>query len=296
MKKLLAIMVVTTLLGSTLFAKSTEGTKELKMYACGITRVAFVKELNKAFTKKFDIKIPLNKKGGVPFVLKGLSDKKVEIGSGCREPFKNDTEKNLWSTQVAWGALGFIVNPKNKVDNISTENIKKVLTGKITNWKELGGEDKPINLIIREGKGSGVGSTAREMLFGDKNYEFSKKAKILKTSGPIRKAVIADPYAFAIDDVTSSQRIKGIKLLKVDGINPTKKNILNKKYKLRRPFFLYLDRKPEHLAKEYIDFALSDEGQAVISKTGTANLDEATGAGDEENLIFQNLKFNIKTK
>jgi phosphate transport system substrate-binding protein len=173
---------------------------------------------------------------------------------------------------------------------------KIVLTGKITNWKELGGEDKPINLIIREGKGSGVGSTAREMLFGDKNYEFSKKAKILKTSGPIRKAVIADPYAFAIDDVTSSQRIKGIKLLKVDGINPTKKNILNKKYKLRRPFFLYLDRKPEHLAKEYIDFALSDEGQAVISKTGTANLDEATGAGDEENLIFQNLKFNIKTK
>ena len=299
MKKLSMVILTTSLLSLALFAKSIESkteASELKMYACGITRVAFVKELNSAFTKKFNIKIPLNEKGGVPFVLKGLSEKKVEIGSGCRKPFNNDTEKSLWSTQVAWGALGFIVNPKNKIDNLSTENIKKILTGKIKNWKEVGGVDKPINLVLRDGKGSGVGSTAREILFGDKNQDFSKEAKRVKSSGPIRKTVIEDIYAFGIDDVTSSQRTEGVKLLKVDGVEATKENILADKYKVRRPFFLYLDKKPEKLAKKYIDFALSEEGQAIISKTGTANLEEATGEGDEENLIFQNLQFNVKTK
>ena len=291
MKKLSAIVLSIAILTTDIVA-----TDELKMYACGITRVAFVKELNKVFSEKFHVKIPLNKKGGVPFVLRGLSEKKVEIGTGCREPFKNKIEKNLWSTQVAWGALGFIVNPKNKIDNLSIDSIKKILTGKITNWKDIGGEDKTINLILRDGKGSGVGSTAREILFGDKNQEFSKKAKRVKSSDFIRKAIITDPYAFGVDDVTSSQRTEGVKLLKVDGVEATKENILANKYKVRRPFFIYLDHKPEKLAKKYIDFALSEEGQKIISKTGTANLEEATGEGDEENLIFQNLQFDVKSK
>jgi len=290
MKKLFTLILTTTLWSSTVNAQ------DLKMYACGITRVSFVKELNKAFSKKFKIKTSLNKKGGVSFVLKGLSQKKIIVGAGCRETFKSKNEKNLWSTQVAWGALGFIVNPKNKIDNLSTEDIKKILTGKITNWKEVGGENKQIHLILRAGKSSGVGSTARKILFHDKNQTFSQQATRVKSSGPIRKAVEKDIYAFAIDDVTSSRRIKNVKLLQVDGVKPTKENILSNNYKVRRAFFLYLGQKPTDLAKKYIDFALSEEGQKVISKTGTANLEEATGKGDEENLIFQNLQFDVKTK
>ena len=270
--------------------------EELKMFACGITRVSFIRELNGAFSKKYNVHIPLNKKGGVPFVLNGLFEKKVTIGAGCRKPFKNKKEKKLWFTQVGWGALGFIVNEKNPIDNITTENIKKVLTGKIKNWKELGGEDKPIKLCLRKGKGSGVGSTAREILFKDKNKNLYKKATFFKSSGPIRKAIIKDIYAFGIDDVTSSKRVKGIKILKVDGISANKSNILSKKYPLRRPFFLYMNQKPNGLTKKYVDFALSKEGQHIISKAGTANLEEATGKNDKMNLIFQKLKFNIKSR
>ena len=290
MKKIFTLLFTTALLSSALNAK------KLKMYACGITRVSFVKELNRAFGKKFNVKTSINKKGGVSFVLKGLSQKKIMVGAGCRETFKTKNEKNLWSTQVAWGALGFIVNPKNKINNLSTSDIKKILTGEITNWKEVGGKNKPINLILRAGKGSGVGSTARKILFNNLTQTFSKKAKRVKSSGPIRKAVAKDIYAFAIDDVTSSRRIKNVKLLNVDGVKPTKENILSNNYKVRRAFFLYLGQKPTKLAKKYIDFALSEEGQKVISKTGTANLEEATGKDDEENLIFQNLQFDVKTK
>ncbi len=276
--------------------KDIDNRKELKMYSCGITRVAFAKELNRAFSKKYGVTIPLNKKGGVPFVLNGLIEKKIEVGSGCRKPFKNKREGKLWFTQVAWGALGFIVNKKNPIDNISTENIKKVLTGKITNWRELGGEDKPIQLYLRRGKDSGVGSSMREILFKDKNKDLYKKAHLVKNSGELRDAILKNPYAFGVDDVMSSSKIKDIKILKVDGVKPTKENILSEKYSLRRPFFLYMNQKPSGLAKRYVDFALSEEGQAVISKAGTANLKEAKGKNDEMNLIFQKLKFNIKSR
>ncbi len=295
MKKLLTISVSITILGSTLFAKSLDN--KLKMYACGVTRVAFMKELNEAFGKKYNIKIEMNKKGGDLFVLSGLHKGEADIGSGCREPLKDiEDEKDIWSTQVAWGALSFIVNPANKIDNISIENIKKILTGEITNWKSLGGEDKPIHLIKRESPKSGIGLTARELLFNNRNQKFYSKAKVVKSSGFIREEVAKDKYAFAIDNVISSKIDKNIKLLKVNGVEPTKENILSHKYQLRQALYFYLNNKPKDLAKKYIDFVLSKEGQAIISKTGTANLEEATGEGDRDNLIFQNLKFNIKTK
>lgn len=276
-------------------AKDTE-IPQLKMYACGITRVAFIKELTKAFEQERNISISLNKKGGVGFVTKGLYDKKIEIGAGCRATFDNDIEKDIWGTQVSWGALGFIVNEKNKIDNISLENIKKILLGKITNWKDLGGEDKPITLYLRDGKKSGVGSTAREMIFHDANTSFSKDAIRVKSSGPIRKGVIADKYAFAIDDVTSSSRTKGVKLIKIDGIAPTKENISQNKYLLRRPFYIYLSKKPTRWARQFLNFALTKKGQAIISKTGTANLAEAMGKNDEKNFMFQKLMFQLKSR
>jgi phosphate transport system substrate-binding protein len=291
MKKLSIIVLATAILSSALNAE------ELKMYACGVTRVAFMKELNEAFEKKFKAKITMNKKGGDLFVLGGLHKKEADIGSGCRDTLKDDkSEKDLWSTQVAWGALSFIVHPKNKVKNISIDNIKKVLTGKIKNWKELGGADKPIHLIIRESPNSGIGRVARESLFKDPKTVFDKDAKKVKSSGFVREAVGADEDSFAIDNIISSSKDKNIKILKVDGVEATKENILSNKYKLRQALYLYLNNKPKDLAKKYIDFALSQEGQKIISKTGTANLEEAIGEGDAENLIFQDLQFGIKAK
>ena len=291
--------IVMGIVSVSLYANSTQGNKipTLKMYSCGITRVAFVHELTKAFEKERNITISLNKKGGVAFVIKGLHNKKVEIGTGCRAPFKDNLiEKDTWGTQVAWGALGFIVNSKNPIDNLSLDNIKKILLGKITNWKEVGGDDAPIKLYLRDGKKSGVGSTTRKIVFHDGNTSFSKNATRVKSSGPIRKGVMENKYAFAIDDVTSSSRTKGVKLLKIDNIAPTKENILNNKYTLRRPFYIYLEKKPTRWAKQFLNFALTKKGQEIISKTGTANLKEANGKNDDKNFMFQKLMFRIKSR
>lgn len=269
---------------------------KLNVYACGITRVSFAKELIRSFEKERNISISLNKKGGVGFVIKGLQNKKIELGVGCRATFKSEKESGIWNTQVAWGALGFIVNEKNRVDNLSLKDIKKILLGEITNWKEVGGDNHLIKLYLREGKKSGVGSTTRKLVFHNANIAFSSKATRVKSSGPIRKVIASEKYAFAIDDVTSASRTKGIKLLKVDGIAPNKKNILSDSYKLRRAFYIYLNDKPSRWARQFLTFSLSSKGQEIISKAGTANLEEANGKNDALNLMFQKLKFQLKSR
>ena len=266
----------------------------LNVLSCGITRVAFVHNLIDSFSKKYGIKIHTNSKGGVGFVLDKLKRKESDISFVCRKAFKEGSEKNLWCVQVAWGALGFIVSPNNKISNLTKEQIKSVLTGKVTNWKELGGDDAPIHLVLRESPKSGVGSTLREILFKDKNYKLNSAYKLVKNSGEIRDSVAKDRYAIAVDDVTSSQRVKSVKLINIDDVKPTKDAIVDGDYKYRRPFFACMAQEHKKLAKLFLNYSMSSGGQKVISLSGTANLAEGKSIDSQNNFILQQLKFRMQ--
>jgi len=289
MKKSVLIGLVSLLLSVPVLSE------DLKINACGVTKVAFMKELNEAFTKKYNVNIVMNKKGGDTFVIKSVASKQAALGTGCREAIDTiNEEKGVESIQVAWGALAFIVNPKNRVDSLSVKQVKDILIGRVTNWKDVGGENKTINLIIRDTIRPGVGLSAREILFKNIDEDFYSKAKKVKNSYNLRDTVAKDPYAFAIDNTISASRYNGIKMLKVDGVEPTKANILSGKYKMRQALYIYMPKNPSKLASTYAKFALSKDGQAVISKTGTANLAEASGKDDEDNYMIQNLLMDLQ--
>ena len=268
--------------------------EELNVFGCGITRVAFTKNAVKDFAKRYGIKVNINSKGGVVYVLDKLFTKESDVSTVCRKPFKNGREKELWCVQVAWGALGFIVNPKNPISNISKTQLKDILNGKITNWKELGGLDKSIHIYLRNGLKSGVGSTLREILFKDKNYPINSAYKLLKNSGEIRDAVSKDTYAIAVDDVTSSQRVSSVKLLNIDNIEASKRAILKGDYIYRRPFYACLAPKHRKIARVFVNYLLSSQGQKVISLSKTANLEEAKDINSQNNFILQQLKLRLR--
>ncbi len=268
--------------------------QELTVYACGIDRVAFAQETMKEFIRKYGVKIKTNSSGGDPFILGKLQEKEADIAFICRAPFKEGKEKDLWSVQIAWGALAMIVNPKNQVSDLSTEQIKAIISGKIKNWKEVGGADSEIHLVLRKSPKSGVGSSMRGILFKNKNYKLSSVYTLVKNSGEARRAVFNDELAIAVDDVTSSQRVKGIKILDIDGVTPTKRAIIENDYKFRRPFYACMRDKPSKLTKLFINFVLSQNGQKIISKVGTANLDEGKDSDSQNNFILQKLKFRMQ--
>lgn len=254
---------------------------DLVWTGCSISKQAYMTELSEAFTHKTGIKI-LMTGGGAAKGLRSVSAGQNPLGGTCRhhmfegKDVRSD-EANAALTQVAWDALVAIANKSNAVNNISSEQLKKVFMGEIKNWKELGGHDAPINLVDRENKESGVGHMFRVLLFKDANVDFpalAGKASKEKSTESVEEIVEKDPNALAVDGVSAARK-RDVKLLALDGVEPSKANIGAGKYSLFRPLYVVTDlNAPPGEAQKFVDFALSGEGQTIISSAGTVNLAE----------------------
>ncbi len=106
-------------------------------------------------------------------------------------------ERRVQLTPVAWDALVVITHKDNPVDTISSEQLRKLYKGQITNWKELGGNDAPIELYARKGKISGVGRTLRELLFYNYEEEFVA-THVVPSTGPLEKAMATNRTVSAL--------------------------------------------------------------------------------------------------
>ncbi len=275
-KTLFRAALVTTLLAFSAPMSFAEG---LKWTGCGITKKAFMAELAAAYEEKTGIATKLTG-GGATKGIRAASAGTTDLGGTCRHWFKDvksDThpdEKDAELVQVAWDALVIIVHPSNDVDDISLANLKKVLDGEITSWSKLGGADRRIGVVTRQGKTSGVGYMFRRIAFGDPDYTFKARALKVKSTTPLEKKVEKIKTAIAIDGISSAKKRK-VKFLSLDGVAPSKENIAAGKYPLFRPLYLAVNKKnasPE--TRKFIEFALSPEGQAVIAQQGTVNLEE----------------------
>lgn len=281
MKPIILFLILISL-QSTILAKESV----LKISACGIVRYSFITNIANSFGEKNSIEIEIMK-GSDNVVMQTLRNQKADIGAGCRISFRNNTqdESGIWPIQVAWGAMVFTVHRDNPINNITTINARKVLTGRITNWKELGGNDEPINLYLRKGKTTGAGFTARALLFHNHQKELHSKAIIKNNSTEIRQMVKVDKNAFAIDDIISARDNKNLKVLMVDGFSPTRENIMRDKYKLARPFYLYSYGPPRGIVRQFIRYALSKETQETISDLGLITLGEGRASAKLSHLL-----------
>ncbi len=260
----------------------TAATKTLTWAGCGISKKAFMKELSVAFEKKTGVKILL-KGGGATRGIREVASRKRDLGGSCRYTLENpktlttdSRERRVKMDPVAWDALVVLVHKSNPVNDISMDNIKKVFTGKITNWKQLGGNDAPIQLFYRKGKISGVGRTIRELIFANYAQEFTKKATIVKSSGPLEKGIQGKAInGFGISGISSARKRK-VKILSIEGKKPTYDNIKNGSYLLYRPLFLvtHLQNKDPDV-RAFSNFAHSKEAEEIMRKGGTVPYGDA---------------------
>ncbi len=240
----------------------------LSWAGCGITKKAFMKELAKAYSDKTGVHINLAG-GGATRGIRDTVSGKLDIGGTCRMSLPGTEKSELYATlhPVAWDALAIIAHPSNPVNNLTMEQVKAIYTGKITNWKQLGGRDAEINLYIRRGKISGVGYAIRQYIFKDSYMEF-KSSHISKSSGPLEKACEKDFDAIAITGISSARK-RQVKILKFDGKSPSFENVKNGSYGLYRPLYLVTSPRPSKLAKDFIHFASSKDGRDIIRKNQT---------------------------
>lgn len=270
-RKYLSVLI----LGLFLVNVQTISAEETLQWAgCGITKKAFMKELAKAYTRKTGIKVKLSG-GGATKGIRNAAKGAIHIGGACRVSLeRHPEERDAFQIPVAWDALVAFVNKKNPVDNISFAQLKKVYLGQITNWKQLGGKDAPIELYVRRGKMSGVGRTLRELVFANYDQQF-QATYVVKSSGPVEKGVVKNLNGFGVSGISSAKKRK-LKLLKLDGKAPTYENIKNGSYALYRPLYLVIKRgNKTPLVRDFIKYALSKEGQDIIRAQGTVPYGEA---------------------
>jgi phosphate transport system substrate-binding protein len=180
-----------------------------------------------------------------------------------------DAGKAFTEKIIAYDALAVILHPSNKVTQLTREQLEAIYTGKITNWKEVGGDDMPIVLYSRE-TSSGTYEFFREHVLNKKN--FAPSALLMPATGAIVQSV--SQTKGAIGYVGLAYLESDIKAIKVsyDGgktyVTPSVENAKNKTYPITRPLYYYYLNSAEKVVKPFVDFVLSAEGQKIVAEIG----------------------------
>lgn len=169
---------------------------------------------------------------------------------------------------IGYDALAVIVNPANKVENLSREQLEDIFTGKVTNWKEVGGADEKIIVYSRESS-SGTYEFFKEHVMNKKNY--GKDILMMPATGSIVQSVSQTKGAIGYVGIAYVE--KGIKTLGVsfDGNKfekPTLEAAKSGAYPVSRPLYYFYKKNDEGKVKPFIDYIMSDEGQKIVEKVG----------------------------
>lgn len=179
-----------------------------------------------------------------------------------------------YEIKVALDGLAVIVNPKNTIDRLTVDQLAGIFTGKICNWKELGGADEKIVILSREvNSGTHVYFKEHVLRNNDPNSreEFAPGALLLSSSQAIADEVAGNPAAigyYGMGYISAKQKpVSVAKDASSEYIVPAIDNVLTGAYPISRPLFIYTNGAPVGLAKKFIDFALSKEGQEIVLAT-----------------------------
>jgi phosphate transport system substrate-binding protein len=190
-----------------------------------------------------------------------------DIGSSSRDLTADEKKVGLVEYEIARDGIAIIVHPSNKVNDLSIAQIHDIFSGKVTNWKQVGGPDAKITLVTREA-GSGTRDGFEKMVMG--SDKISAKALVSNSTGAVETTVAGDPSA--VGYISMAAVDKTVKAVTVEGVKANNDNVSNRTYKMQRPFIYITKFKPEGLAKAFIDFTLSDQGQSIIDKEGAVRV------------------------
>lgn len=251
-------------------APADKTTGSAKIQAVGSTTVAVPMEELAAKYKEQKPDAVIEVQGvGSSAGVKAAHEKTADIGLVSREIKDSEKEYGLTETVIAYDGIAIVINPANGIEDLSSEQIKGIFEGTITNWNEVGGADEDIIIVTRE-DGSGTRSAFEEILglqkeIGDKKVSsIAQSALVAEGNGTIKATVASKVGAIGfvslgyIDDTVSA--------INVDGVVPTPESVKAGEYSISRPLLILTQPDAPAHVQEYVDFILGAEGQAVVSE------------------------------
>lgn len=240
------------------------GQHGLLKIAGGTAHIPVMKEAaKKIMTAHPDIRITIAGGGsgvGIKLVGEGI----INIGNSGRKA-TNEEVSTYGLHMVKWAidGVGAVVNPKNRVTSLSTQQLQDIFAGKITSWQEVGGQERQINIYDRD---AASGTRAVFWKKALNKIAVSKKAIIVVSNGAMKTAIAGDPYGIGYVSVGHIDSM--ISPLALDGVIPTLAAVKNGRFGVSRGLYSVTRGEPSGLSKLFLDFLLSSTGQQIAVDKG----------------------------
>lgn len=206
----------------------------------------------------------LGSSAGIEAVSNGTAD----IASSSRDLNADEQDLGLTPIVIAHDGIAVIVNEDNPVDNLSVEQLRDIYSGKIDNWKEVGGEDLKIQVINRD-EASGTREAFRTIVMD--GASFDRRSAVLSGTGQVRDVVSRSRGAIgyiSLGFVESKYASTSVKPLSVNHVEPSEKTVSSGGYPISRDLYFFVKGTPSKTAQDYIDYVTSDKMDDQVREAG----------------------------
>ncbi len=265
---LLIAAITVSLLGSGCIDDKEAGTQEhaMKLQVAGSTTVLpIAEECARVFMENNPGSRIYVSGGGSSHGVKAVADGTVNIGDASRD--MKDSERvsypDLVTHAIAKDGVAIAVHPESQVTDLTMQELRGIYTGKITNWKDLGGEDAEIMVVSRE-EGSGTRDCFEQAVLAPTKEEITDHAIIQDSNGKTRTTVAGNKHAIGF--LSLGYVNSDIRAVRLDGTAPTVENILNGGYAISRTLWMITKGEPDADEQAFLGFVLSGDGQRIVSE------------------------------
>lgn len=265
MKKVLGLVAAIGLMTSALTHANTTIT------VSGSTSVTNVMEvLAETYSKETNMNVEVQGTGSSAGI-RAAKDGTSMIGMSSRNVKSSEITANTDKIIIARDGIAVAVNNANPIKDLTKAQIAKIYRGETENWKEVGGEDKPIVVVTRD-TASGTRGAFEDILGLKRQINGMKVSAITATAqvgngNGMVKTIVANNI-FAIGYISLGSVDASLKAVAVEGVAATDANIVADKYMIARPFLLLVKNDVAKQAGDFISYVLSDAGQKIVSTQG----------------------------
>ncbi|MDN3612297.1 phosphate ABC transporter substrate-binding protein [Vibrio ostreicida] len=204
--------------------------------------------------------------------VKAAKNGSADLGMSSRNLKDSEKEPALKELTVAMDGIAVVTNPKNGLKALTAEQVTAIYKGDITNWKDVGGADKPIVAITRDTASGTRGAfedimKLKKKISGKKVSAISQRAQVANGNGALKTMVASNPYA--IGYISLGTVDNSVNAVAIDGVQANVSNVKNGSYKVARPFLvLYKEGKPSAETEKFLSWMVSSDAQALVDNNG----------------------------